>query len=424
MADVLPLKINTTTGLHAEFGSGDKVPTANLNVGTGAGDVAAGNHTHTLTGDVTGSGSGSFSTTIAANAVTFAKMQAVSANILLGNDLSGTTVEEIPCTGAARALLDDPDNTTQRATLGLGTMATQNAGSVAITGGTISSITDLSVGDGGTGASDATNARANLGLVIGADIQPYYAGLTAIGVAASSAKGWRGHIFGLTLSNNVSDATNDIDIAAGSTWDNTNDVLLVLTSSYTKRLDANWAVGTNQGGLDTGSKANSTWYHVWLIRRSDTGVVDVLFSASATSPTMPTSYDGKRRIGTIYNNSSGVISPFTQVDDDFLLGTGVVATTTPSTGAANVTLRTPLGVRTKALVYLSVSATVAAKVLYAYAIAGELHEVHAATGNTDSRTLPIRTNTSSQIGYFTSHATDITISIVTYGWTDNRGQYS
>ena len=52
----------------------------------------------------------------------------------------------------------------------LGTIATQNANNVTITGGSITGITDLAVADGGTGASTAANARTNLGLVIGTDV--------------------------------------------------------------------------------------------------------------------------------------------------------------------------------------------------------------------------------------------------------------
>jgi hypothetical protein len=67
-------------------------------------------------------------------------------------------------TAAGRALVDDADAAAQRTTLGLGTIATQDASNVAITGGAISGITDLAVADGGTGASTALAARANLGL--------------------------------------------------------------------------------------------------------------------------------------------------------------------------------------------------------------------------------------------------------------------
>ena len=44
----------------------------------------------------------------------------------------------------------------------LGTMSSQNANNVAITGGSIGGITDLAVADGGTGASTAAGARVNL----------------------------------------------------------------------------------------------------------------------------------------------------------------------------------------------------------------------------------------------------------------------
>lgn len=76
---------------------------------------------------------------------------------------------------------------TARTNLGLGSIATQASSSVSITGGTISGITDLAVADGGTGASTAAAARTNLGLVIGTNVQAQDAELQAIAGLASAA---------------------------------------------------------------------------------------------------------------------------------------------------------------------------------------------------------------------------------------------
>lgn len=103
-------------------------------------------------------------------------------------------------------------------------------------------------------------------------------------------------IYGLTYSNNGSDATNDLDIAAGGAMDATGAYWVTLAAAITKQSDVSWAVGSGNGGLDTGSVGNSDYY-IWLIARSDTGVVDVLYSLSSTAPTMPTNYDFKRLIG-------------------------------------------------------------------------------------------------------------------------------
>lgn len=83
-------------------------------------------------------------------------------------------------TAFGRSLIDDASATAARTTLGLGSIATQAANSVAITGGSITGITDIAVADGGTGASNAANARTNLGLVIGTDVQAQDAQLAAV----------------------------------------------------------------------------------------------------------------------------------------------------------------------------------------------------------------------------------------------------
>ena len=62
---------------------------------------------------------------------------------------------------------------TARTNLGLGTIATQASNSVSITGGSVAGITDLAIADGGTGASNASAARTNLGLAIGSDVQAF-----------------------------------------------------------------------------------------------------------------------------------------------------------------------------------------------------------------------------------------------------------
>ena len=83
--------------------------------------------------------------------------QAASGVSITGGTVSGITDITVADGGTGASTAADA-----RSNLGLGTMSTQSAGAVAITGGAVTGITDITVADGGTGASTATNARINL----------------------------------------------------------------------------------------------------------------------------------------------------------------------------------------------------------------------------------------------------------------------
>ena len=247
-----------------------------------------------------------------------------------------------------------------------------------------------------------------------------------------------GVLWGNTLSNNGSDATNDIDVTAGYCADSTNAVFMTC-GALTKRLDANWAVGTNQGGLDTGSIADGT-YHVFRIMRLDTGVVDLLFSTSATAPTMPANYGYKRRIGSIIR-ASGAILAFIQDGDDFKFKAAPILdinAVNPGTSAVTAALTVPSGIRVKADTRFKAIDTSPAAVTHLYV--SDLTQTDAAASGTNTVfttsdtyplvpnspvSAPIWTNTSRQIRYRVNQSdADISVFGWTFGWTDARGRLS
>ena len=111
------------------------------------------------------------------------------------------------------------------------------------------------------------------------------------------------------------DTDHDVNVTTGRAAADDGADMIVLAAEITKRIDGSWVVGDDAGGLDTGSVAPDRLYYIWLIKRSDTGVVDVLISLSATAPTMPTNYDTKRVIGFVRTDFNSNLLPFTWKED-------------------------------------------------------------------------------------------------------------
>jgi hypothetical protein len=328
-------------------------------------------------------------------------------------------------------------NSTSTVTLnldGLGARAVRLPGDVALSAGELraSGYYDLNYDtalNGGAGAWTLLNPS------YGSTYQPLDTDLTK--VAATGVAAFSGMLWGLTLSNNGTDATNDIDIAAGTAIDSTNAQFMTLASALTKRLDATWSVGTGNGGLDTGTIANAT-YHVWLIMRSDTGVVDALFSTSATSPTMPANYDFRRRIGSIVR-ASATIRAFAQIGDVFTWSVPIqdISALNPGTSAVTATLSVPTGIVVRAEIvaqylpsnsyasdsYMLVTALTQTNSTPSSSLYHLVVQVDNNAGVGTGVSLLVATNTSGQIRYRVSQSdAALTVNIITIGWIDTRGR--
>lgn len=112
--------LNATAGAHGLLPKLDGT-TTNFLRGDGTWAAPVGGVSDGDKGDITVSGSGA-TWTIDADAVSYSKIQDVSAaDRLLGRATAGAgVIEEITCTAAGRALIDDADAAAQRATLGAG----------------------------------------------------------------------------------------------------------------------------------------------------------------------------------------------------------------------------------------------------------------------------------------------------------------
>lgn len=250
----------------------------------------------------------------------------------------------------------------------------------------------------------------------------------------------KGQYFGLTLSTAGSSAT--FSVGAGEAADSTGVDLMALAASINKTTAA-WAVGNNNGSFDgTGNAptANAEWVHVHLIKRPDTGVVDVLTSLSTTAPTLPTNYTTFRRIGSIQTNGSFQWILFKQIATTFYWNDAVhhdqtsasLAASTP-TNFALASIPPGIAVRPIVIVESTSTATNNNRVrVYSPSLADTNNNNQVNIGNADSlaTTSDISygeinqhySDTSQHLRFFTGD-TGVTLDIYTMGWIDDMGRY-
>lgn len=244
-----------------------------------------------------------------------------------------------------------------------------------------------------------------------------------------------GFIYGLTVSNNSSNPTTHLDVAAGKCRSSADEVDMSMAAPYTISLAAFNESG--EGSLDSGSVGNNT-YFIHLISGSGKATRP-LSSLSASAPTLPSGYTHFRRIRAIIR-TGGAIGIELQNGDIVMRSVPVNewSTVDPGTSAISQTLAgVPAGIVVDAI--LASAVTINAAAAFVHALLTSLDQADTAPSatvftirNTSSgagdanvagTVCRIKTNTSRQIRWRVDVSGAAVGAIgVTHGWVDRRGQ--
>ena len=240
----------------------------------------------------------------------------------------------------------------------------------------------------------------------------------------------RSYLAGLTLS--TPGASVNFTVAPGVAADSTNAAMMSLAAALTKTTGA-WVVGAG-GALDTGAIAPNAWYHVYLIRRPDTGVVDVLVSLQPVTPTLPASYTQFRRIGSLRTSAASQWTAFSQIGDSFYWGAGTLDySATPTLNVRTlVTATAPVNTTARIRAYMFGSVAGANMVIQPTAETDAAPSFSAAPlislysevlnqGSAGQFDVPLDAVSQFAIRTFNSSGT-VQVRALTLGWTDRRGR--
>ncbi len=222
-------------------------------------------------------------------------------------------------------------------------------------------------------------------------------------------------------------STTSFSVGVGSIGDSTFVNIMTLLATTTKTTSA-WAVGSAQGGLDTGAIGANTWYAVYLIKRVDTNVVDVIYSTNASTPSLPANYTLLRRIAWVRTNGSSQFTSWSQIGRQFIWSAKVSELAGVTPASANrilTTVTTPINVEG----IFSLQFTAGANLHYIDAGWTAVTDVAASATNfvlatttaitNESGVFRFQVDASRQIYYRVDTATGATVTLLTDGWIDN-----
>lgn len=235
-----------------------------------------------------------------------------------------------------------------------------------------------------------------------------------------------------TIANNLADAEHDINITTGFCYDLTTKKLIKLLCALTKRADATFVEGNDQGGMVSGeSLPVSGTIHIWLISKAD-GTADVCFNNYAISglnPVLPTGFVNKRRIASLKTDASANIIAFIQKANTgkFIydsLATPADFIGNSSTTPTPLTINVPSGIEVEAIIKGQLTLNNSGDVLNFYKTGTSGIQAVVGEGGTETNganvgTVYVTTNSSSQITYATLNYARA-IGITTLGYIEER----
>lgn len=236
------------------------------------------------------------------------------------------------------------------------------------------------------------------------------------------------------IPSNAADADHDITISTGKARDSAGAKTLALSSAITKQIDATWVVGSDMGGLFSGTVAADTTYHFFIIEQDSDGLIDAGFDTSLTAANIPTGYTAFRRVFSILTDSSSNILAFDAFETEGGLYIDLdskiadINTAALGTTVTNLTMTVPQDIQ----VLVHFSAHIVQSAVGQVLIFTSSHQADQAvtTANADMSTAAVSsrsvadffriTDTSGRIRYRSSVSAVTSFDVQTIGWIDYR----